>query len=295
MRRLNDIWVRWQRHLDMLPVSELFIRAIYLTLIWSTIKLLLIGDVVWGEEWLHVRYTPFGNIDRFAMILNEAVVRPHYLWFALPFLALLIGGVIGRHNVFTRAVVWYLYVALHFGNVEISTGGHHLYQQLLFFHILFFRVNDQEDGMWAAARRMLHHLGFYAIWINIALLYFASAYWKTFGEMWFNGQAMLMSISFEPYSFPGILDLLPSNTWYLLVGTYAVFAYQLLFAVVIWIKPVRKPFLLFGLLFHLSIVFIVGLADFGLFMIASYSIFLAPADARKLMERLSVVRLKRKQ
>ncbi len=81
----------------------------------------------------------------------------------------------------------------------------------------------------------------------------------------------------------------------LLVGTYAVFAYQLLFAVVIWIKPVRKPFLLFGLLFHLSIVFIVGLADFGLFMIASYSIFLAPADARKLMERLSVVRLKRKQ
>ncbi|NQV52759.1 MAG: hypothetical protein HQ500_06230 [Flavobacteriales bacterium] len=294
MRRLNDTWVRWQSKLEILPVSEVFIRAIYLTLIWSTIKLLLIGDVVWGEEWLHVLYTPFGNIDRFAMILNETAVRPYYLWFVVPFLALLIGGLLGLHNFFTRAVVWYLYVALHFGNVEISTGGHHLYQQLLFFHILFFRVSDRAGGIWAATRRLLHHLGFYAIWVNIALLYFASAYWKTFGEMWFSGQAMLMSISFEAYSFPGILALLPSNTWYLLIGTYAVFAYQLLFAIAIWIKPVRKPFLLFGLLFHLSIVFIVGLADFGVFMIASYSIFLAPSDARMLMERLSVIRLSRK-
>ncbi|MEQ9187912.1 MAG: hypothetical protein RLP15_09260 [Cryomorphaceae bacterium] len=277
----------WQTQLEVLPVSEFFIRAIYLSMIWTTTKQLGIGDIVWGSDWLHALYTPFANIDRFAMILNEAAVRVYYLWFALPFLTLLLAGLFGKHNALTRLVVWYLYVALHYGNVEISTGGHHLYQQLLFFHILFFKVDASENRHWASARRLLHHLGFYAIWVNIALLYLASAYWKTFGDMWWNGDALLMSISFAEYSFPGLTKVLTHNTWFLMLGSYAVFVYQLMFAVVIWVKPARKPFLLFGLVFHLAIAFIVGLTDFGIFMIASYSIFLSPTEAAAMLKRFS--------
>lgn len=291
MKRLNDILAQWQSELNVASVSELFIRVIYLTLIWSTIKLLFAGDLVWGSDWVHILYNPYEGIDKMAMLLNLESVREHYLWFAVPFLGLLIAGLFGWHNVITRAVVWYLFVVLHFGNVEISSGGHHLYQQMLFFHIVLFKVEEDDESKWASARRLLHHLGHYSIWVQIALLYFISGIWKLRGDLWLGGEAMLMSLSFPQFSLPWIMDSLKENTWYLALGTWMVLAYQLLFAFLIWIRPVRKPLLAFGLIFHLSIVFIVGLADFGLFMIASYSIFLSASDARRVMDRLFVMRL----
>ena len=162
---------------------------------------------------------------------------------------------------------------------------------MLFFHIVLFKVREEDSTQWASARRLLHHLGFYAIWIQIAILYFVSGVWKLRGDLWLSGEAMLMSLSFPQFSLPWIRESLTENTWYVALGTWLVLAYQLLFAFLIWIRPVRKSLLAFGLLFHLSIVFIIGLADFGLFMIASYSIFLSSSDARKVLDRLFVLRL----
>lgn len=281
MGKLNEVLVRWQRELTVGFTSQLFVRIVYLIVLWSMLKLLPIGNWVWGDDFFILLSDPFLGPDRFAMLLNVPAVRSYYLLFALPFIALLIAGVAGFHNFFTRIAVWFLFVNLHFGNGAISTGGHHLIQQLLFFHIFLFSVNSSSHGYFASLRRFVHHLSHYAIWAQIAVLYLVSGVWKLKGDLWLDGTAMQMTMSFKEFGFPWIADSIGANNWMLMMLTWMVLGYQLLFAVLIWIRPVRKWLLVFGMLFHLSIIFIVGITDFGLFMIASYSIFIPNKVAQR--------------
>ena len=280
----------WQSLLTIGSASELFIKIVYLVLIWSTIKLLFMGDVVWGNDYFILLSDPFTGPDRFAMLLNIPEVRNYYLLFALPFLGLLFAGLLGFHNVITRLAVWFLFVNLHFGNGAVSTGGHHLIQQLLFFHIFLFQVIDEKKSYLASLGRFFHHLAHYSIWLQIAILYLVSGVWKLKGDLWLDGSAMFLTLSFKEFGFPWIANSLKENTIFLQLLTWAVLAYQVMFIVLVWIKPIRKWVLLFGAAFHISIIFLIGITDFGLFMIASYSVFINNDLANKVLRKLRLRR-----
>jgi hypothetical protein len=73
-----------------------------------------------------------------------------------------------------------------------------------------------------------------------------------------------MPFSYDGYGMPGrILN-------------YLVIWYQLLFPVLVWIKPIKKWYLLAGIVQHLFIAFVLGLPSFGLIMIVAYAIFYHP-------------------
>lgn len=285
MMRIKETINAWQNTLSVGSSSELFIKIVYLVLVWSTLKLLFIGDMVWGDDYFILLSDPFTGPDRMAMLLNIPEVRSYYLWFALPFLGLIVAGIFGFHNVITRLTVWFLFVNLHFGNGAVSTGGHHLIQQLLFFHIFLFQLNDHKKSYMASLGRFFHHLAHYSIWLQIAILYLVSGVWKLKGDLWLDGSAMFLTLSFKEFGFPWIANSLKNNTIFLQLLTWVVLAYQVLFIVLIWFKPIRKWALLFGAAFHISIIFLIGITDFGLFMIASYSIFINNALAEKILSK----------
>lgn len=282
MWRMNDWIGRWQQEVRVAPASELFVRVIYLVVLWNTLRLLMIGDVVWGTEWVARLFDPYEGFDHLATLLGDPSWRAHYFWFVIPMIALLVLGLAGWHHFLSRVAVWYLFVVLHYGNVEVSTGGHHLVEQVLGFHIFLFRVSDG-DGWWVAVRRFLHNVSHYAIWVQVCVMYLITAYWKTEGMLWLSGEAMLMSMSWADFGFPWIAERMHANTWYLQAINYIVLAYQVLFAFTIWIRPIRTFWLWIGLVFHLSIAFVVGITDFGLMMVACYSIFIEPAKARDVL------------
>lgn len=276
----------WQSSLSIGFSSELFIKIVYLVLVWSTLKLLMIGNMVWGDDYFILLSDPFTGPDRMAMLLNIPAVRSYYLFFAWPFLGLIITGIFGFHNVITRFAVWFLFVNLHFGNGAVSTGGHHLIQQLLFFHIFLFQVNDDKKSYLASLGRFLHYLAHYSMWLQIAILYLVSGVWKLKGDLWIEGCAMYLTLSFKEFGFPFIAQSIRENTVFLQLLTWLVLAYQVFFIALIWIKPIRKWVLLFGAAFHVSIILLIGITDFGLFMIASYSIFISNDMARLILGKI---------
>jgi hypothetical protein len=293
---INRLKIGLERAQDSLKIqsaSEFFIRAMYIVLLWSTAKLSLIGDVVWGEYFIHQLYDPYTNFDRFAMLLNNELVRPYWWLFAAPMLVLLLAGILGWHNFISRAVVAYLFVVLHYGNVEISTGGHHLTQQLLFFHVLLFRVPEQNWSKLASLQRFLHHLAFYSIWVQIALMYLIAGVWKWTGTTWLSGDAMLLTLSYKEFGFPWLADVVKERNVWLWIGNHVAFAYQMLFIALIWIRPIRFYFLSLGLLFHLGIAFLIGITDFGLLMIAMYAIFINPTTAKKYLYFIGKLKISR--
>ncbi len=291
MTWVNRTFNTWQNSLTIASASDLFIKIVYLVLIWSTVKLLFIGNVVWGDDYFILLSDPFTGPDRFAMLLNIPEVRSYYLLFALPFLGLIVAGLFGFHNVLTRSVVWFLFINLHFGNGSVSTGGHHLIQQLLFFHIFLFQVNDKKSSYLSSLGRFIHHLAHYSIWLQIAILYLVSGVWKLKGDLWLDGSAMFLTLSFKEFGFPWLANTINENTFFLQLLTWAVLAYQVLFIVLVWIKPIRKWVLLFGAIFHISIIFLIGITDFGLFMIASYSIFINNDLADDILRKLNPKRV----
>lgn len=277
------LMIDWQKGVPNGSVSELSIRIIYLVLLWSLVKSLNIAAIVWGPDSLSLLYNPYTNFDRFAMLLNVPEVREYYWAFLYPAIGLLLAGVFGFHHFISRLILWYLFVVLQFGNVETSTGGHHLMQQILFFQIFLFKANELKR--WQAFRNLVHNLSFYSLWAQLALLYLASGVFKLIGTYWLDGYAFLLSLSFKEFSMPMIADAVTQNNWFFASLNYIVLAYQLLFPGLIWIRRIRKPFLIVGLLFHLSIAFVVGLMDFGLFMVAAYSVFIEEDTAKNLLSR----------
>ncbi|MBT3646612.1 MAG: HTTM domain-containing protein [Flavobacteriales bacterium] len=283
--RLTALLNNWQMDVSVARVSELSIRIIYLVLLWSLVKSLNVASIVWGPDSLTLLYSPYTNFDRFAMILNVPEVREYYWMFLYPAIGILFAGLFGFHHYLSRLILWYLFLVLQFGNVETSTGGHHLMQQLLFFQIFLFKSNELEK--WPSFRNLVHNLSFYSLWVQLAMLYLASGLFKLLGTYWLDGYAFLLSLSFKEFGMPMIADSLSENNWFFASLNYTVLVYQLLFAALIWIRPIRKPFLLIGLLFHLSIAFIVGLMDFGLFMVAAYSVFIQKDVADRIMKRIA--------
>jgi len=217
-------------------------------------------------------------------LLFEPFFWDHYWWFIIPFLFTTAAAVIGYTNAMLRFFTWILFVNIHYANFEISNGGWHLLHHLFLLSIFLFHVPEKERSKSASAKRLLHNLGFYFIWIQISILYLTAGFHKLLGTYWLNGEALMLTLSMEEFSLPYIMRLAESNTWYFQLGTWGSLLYQILFPFLIWIRRLRPILLAIGLVFHLSVAFIVGVTDFGLILVGVYSIFIPEGIARNWLQ-----------
>lgn len=274
----------WQQSLPRAEVSALFLRVVYVVAFWSLASLIPVGEMLWGADHFTILYDPYPLLGHYAMLLQHEAWRSAYAWFLYPCLGLLAMGVLGYSKAWTRILIWLLFVNLHFGNHEMSNGGWHMLHHALFLSIFFFRTTSQ--SIWGRMGRLFHNLSFYGVWLLLCMLYLVAGVHKLLGEMWLQGDAVFIILSQENFSHPWILDLLNGNHWVLKWATWSSLVYQLLFSVVIWVRGLRPYLLAFGLCFHLSIAFVVGITDFGLILVACYTIFLPPSSATGINRKL---------
>jgi hypothetical protein len=119
--------------------------------------------------------------------------------------------------------------------------------------------------------------------IQLILVYLFAGLYKLHGTYWLNGEALYYVMNLREFSHPWLQQFMLSKPWLLAAGTYAALAYQLLFPVLVWIKPIRFPFLLVGIIFHLLVAIGMGLPDFGIFMVLCYSMFVDDVKARRVL------------
>lgn len=227
-------------------------------------------------------YNPFTGLGLLANLLQYEAVRWLYGLFLYPMIALLILGVFGYTHSILRLLIWWLFVNLHYGNHEMGNAGWHVLHHALFFSIFFFQVSETDRSTWAQAKRLLHNLAHYGVWLLICTLYLVAGLHKLRGEMWLDGSALFVTLMNPEYSHPWVFKNLTTNNGFLMLCTWASLTYQLVFSIGIWIRAVRPWLLSFGMAFHLSIVFLLGITDFGLFLIAAYSIFIPEGTARSI-------------
>lgn len=210
-----------------------------------------------------------GIINDFAYFLTQY----YSVWLgatSILLLALLaVIGLLKKANYMTNVVLWLLVININNFLYPTLTAGDFLTNQLLFFNIFFLPKISNNVGF-NEFKTALHNVALIGIKVQVCLVYFLAAWFKLTDDSWLHGEAVYQTFQIPEYS-NAFLSILPMGVCVLL--TYATIIYQLLFPLLIWIRPAKIYLLSFGVLQHLLIAFGMGLSSFGIIMIICYILF----------------------
>jgi hypothetical protein len=170
-------------------------------------------------------------------------------------------------------ILWFGILNINNNVYPTLSGGDYLFQHLLFFCIFLSNTKPKLNSIHSSLDIALHNTAMIALRIQLCLVYFLAGYAKLMDADWVNGNAISDSLAVHDYSAPFFYET-SGTLWQTL--NYLVIWYQLLFPILIWIKKIKKWYLLLGVLQHLFIAFAMGLPSFGFIMIIAYAAFYAP-------------------
>ncbi len=122
--------------------------------------------------------------------------------------------------------------------------------------------------------------------ISLALIYFQSGYDKLSSSAWRSGAAVHSITQLTFFQNP-FLNL-EFGELQCVVISWMIILFELGFSILIWFNKFRYPFLVMGVIFHMGIVFFLGLADFGIVMILCYALFLPGSRTDSLRHEASL-------
>lgn len=247
----------------------LFKAVIYLWLLGNTLLVLPIAHQIWGTGSLIIpfEFEP-SFLNKLYFILANPRFANFYPWVMGVQVAAIFCWYATRRKVFS--VLIYAATALLFAPVDAyTTGGHYL---VVLFAFFFIFMSTEEGG---PIQNALSNLFLFACKMQLALVYLFAGLYKIHGTHWLTGDAVYFVLNIREFSHPLVREWLLPHPALLKLASWVGLGYQLLFPIFIWVKPLKWPLLTVGVGFHLFIAFAVGLPDFGLLMVMSYTMFVS--------------------
>lgn len=147
----------------------------------------------------------------------------------------------------------------------LPDGGDNLSYLLLIYMLLLLAPKKEVPEY--SLRVWFHNIGVLAIAAQIVLLYFAAGFYKSSGQMWEHGIALYYIAQVREFSLPWMSHVF-SNPLIVTLVTYSTLIWEVLFPAAIF-SPLRVPWLFFGVIFHLAILWMMGIVTFEIVMIGS--------------------------
>lgn len=253
----------------------LFKNLLYLFLLIKCIFWLLNFDILFGEHALSAS-TP-SNVSFFKKPAYFIYFHPYPLLALLSIyllLYLMLFSLLNKRSyLFIDLVIYLLVLNLNIRIYTTTTAGESLLVNLCFLSSWLRKDFAIGHTFYDQLKIVLHNVSFYAIALQVCVVYGYSALAKWYDTDWTSGEAVYLTSKAFHYSRSFIVDHVDSF-FSLTVGlTYLVLLYQTLFPFIVWLKPLKKYFLLIGILMHLYIAFVLGLFFFGMIMTLTYVLF----------------------
>ncbi len=174
---------------------------------------------------------------------------------------------------FLDLILWFLVLNLHNKMYTGLSGGNILLNQLLLFNCFINKRSPEGEGRLQELRLFLQNVAILFLQVQVMLLYFISALSKLGYVAWLDGSAIQQILMIDHFS---ALHLPTRNlffSFFIVLISYVVLAFQLSFPVMVWWEKGKRYFLLFGIGMHLYIAFFMGLPDFAFIMLLGYLYF----------------------
>jgi hypothetical protein len=263
---------------------QLFSLLVYIWLAVNAASLFLLQGSIWGRGKVFYRHGyPDSFIENFFFQLvydsdRAAIVFVLHIVCSLlsigAFNNVLTKGKSNRTSLFwwlasvgVRLIAWASGLMLFYAAIEEFDGGM-LLMLLMSFYCSVINVNAKSPygiALTNAAR--------IACIAQVILVYLTAALYKLGGTQWIDGTALYYTMHIDLYSTAWLKTFITNHVLMGKIFTWIGLAYQVVFPILIWIKSVRKSFLIVGIAFHLFIAFAMELFGFGAAMIICYLLF----------------------
>jgi len=257
----------------------LFQKGIYLFLFLYFIHLLPIANIIFGSNSIIPTIESQNFTTYFFNIFQLELFSKYYWVILIVYLLILLKGILYRQaNIIEPILVYYFTINFFNKSFLLNSGAQQIISLLLFYMIF---INNRKSNL-QYIENLISNLGVLACKIQIVILYFFSAYYKYYGELWISGDAVYYALKVEDYNPFWLTSILEKNNLLLIVVNYLTLAYLTFFPLILLFK--NKILLIAGVLMHLSIFFIMGINDFGLIMAIVYIIFIPKESAKKIIK-----------
>jgi len=257
---------------------DFFKRMLYVFLFFNTITLLPAVNDIFGYNGLAgTKGFMWGGTKPFLNLLSHPINHKHewiHWLFVVGQLFFLVLGFFRIKPILSSVFIWFLTVNLFLKGGLFFTGGEVLVNFMLFY-LMFIQKTDKSAKNYDI-QNILNNTFYVILLLQICVLYFFSTFWKLYNPdpLWRNGMAMFYISQIDTFSSGWLKALFENNLWLAKGVTYLVLIYQGSFSLIVWIKKLKIPFLIMGLIFHLTISIGMGIFTFGIVMSLSYVLFL---------------------
>ena len=244
-----------------------FCKSLYGFLV---LKIIFLWPVLSGSQ----RYFPF----EFTTGLQYGIYAPikfaqyDLTMFIVSTLVLLVLGLVLKINYVTSALIFWLSFNLSRLAQPVVNGSDYVLNLFLFLSIFLSTTPVFKPETLRNKQMIISNFVFLFCKIQLVLIYLLSGFDKLTSSVWRSGDAIYAIINLEFFMNPHV-TIPTSKTLYLLIA-WAIILFELTFPLLIWFKRLRVYALMIGIIFHVAIMFVLSLPDFGLVMILMYSLFI---------------------
>jgi len=268
MKRLNAYLFDGLRQTRAIGLMR---KALYCFLLYKVLIYILWFPTWFGPDAaIYIRGNGVHGIKDLAFMLNLY----DFVWLRKVFIgvmaALALTGLLGFQSIVGNILLSFCTYNIHNYLYPTLTAGDFLLNQLLFFNI-FLVSRTSAKPVLRDLQCAIHNTGLLALKIQICLVYALASYYKLADPDWMGGEAVQHTLRIDMYALPSLQHL---PHWLSVFMNYSTLLYQLLFPVLVWIRPAKKWLLALGVAQHLFIALGMGLFSFGMVMIISYIVFL---------------------
>jgi hypothetical protein len=257
---------------------RLFRKGMMIFLLCNTLLLLSYAKTLYGPLSYFLPLHEYNNsLLTFLNPLENPSMAAHWKFFVGAQLLSIAACWFLPYKRFSTMLVYFFTMSLYYKTIPIQNAGFNLLVIVLF--LLIF-MDENADAVKHPLLKIVNiTVSNFAVWaarFQVIILYVVASYFKLFGATWLNGTAFYYVLFNDTYSHPWFKYLVISNSFFIHAITWTALIFQLLFPVLIWFKKTKPFILIAGILFHLMIIFIMGLTDFGIIMIIMYLLFYVP-------------------
>lgn len=209
------------------------------------------------------------------------------LWLNIVFAIFIISAItitIGFKTRLSAILVFVCLSSLHARNYLILNSGD-VFMRMLCFWLIFSAAGKSLSIDHPCKRSQAAPWAQRLMQINLSLLYAQAFAKKIIGVDWQNGMAVYFSSRMaEMQRFP--IYFLFDHLWTCRLLSWAVLGVELSFFTLIWVKPCRYYVLVLGMIMHLFIDWTMNIPQFEWIMMATYVLFVEPADMDRFVDRI---------
>jgi len=121
--------------------------------------------------------------------------------------------------------------------------------------------------------------------IQVAVIYLRTAWWKVTGESWQNGSAAYYAMSLKEFKRFGLPSLL-NHVLVFKLATWSALVVEFALGTLIWIREVRLPMVVAGILMHLGFEYFLNVELFSFTMMVCLVLFIPPENMVSMLQYL---------